>query len=401
MQEVHLYVYDLSNGLAAQLSVQLTGRFFKAIYHTSIVIFDREYFFGGSGIESSAPAQSPHGTPIERKLIGTTEVTQDIWQQFLNDCAEDYGVGKYHLLEHNCNTFSDAALQFLLGQHIPPEISSLPSDFLSTPLGMMMRTQIDAMYAPRPGAQSAVRKEVTINGPTSGDHKDRSADAYKFDNTPTISKVFAKLKSQKADDSLSAVEAATESLAAGRATDEKQLASINDYLKLYFAEVPTPDSFPGLDLVRLWLRNVDFVKYQTANPALLAAIFDRKYDEAEAANSLGVLLKLISNGLNNTSLRDTIISLLRQYEQLETVSSSVLSTNTTVVETGLKTIWNIMILCDGIDNDFKVACLASVAESRNGSEKAEVEQLKSKILKEILQGGGDEIMDMADILELS
>lgn len=52
-----LYVYDLSNGLAKSLSRQLTGRQFDAIYHTSIVVYGVEWFFG-QGIASSQPGQT-------------------------------------------------------------------------------------------------------------------------------------------------------------------------------------------------------------------------------------------------------------------------------------------------------------------------------------------------------
>lgn len=46
-KKVSLHVYDLSQGLARQLSQQLIGRHFDGIYHTGIVVFGREYFFGG------------------------------------------------------------------------------------------------------------------------------------------------------------------------------------------------------------------------------------------------------------------------------------------------------------------------------------------------------------------
>ncbi|RKO97338.1 putative pppde peptidase domain-containing 2, partial [Caulochytrium protostelioides] len=111
---VSLFIYDLSNGLARQLSVALTGAFFPAIYHTGVVIFNREYFFGGNGIQSSAPGASPYGTPIERRALGNTTVTPQAWNEFLRECNSQFGIGAYHLLTNNCNTFSDAACQFLV-----------------------------------------------------------------------------------------------------------------------------------------------------------------------------------------------------------------------------------------------------------------------------------------------
>lgn len=44
---VRLYTYDLSNGLAKSMSVAWAGKYFEAIWHTSIVYGDQlEVFFG-------------------------------------------------------------------------------------------------------------------------------------------------------------------------------------------------------------------------------------------------------------------------------------------------------------------------------------------------------------------
>ena len=39
---------------------------------------------------------------------------------------------RYHLLEHNCNTFSSEVAQFLTGKDIPSNITGLPAEVLST-----------------------------------------------------------------------------------------------------------------------------------------------------------------------------------------------------------------------------------------------------------------------------
>ena len=39
---------------------------------------------------------------------------------------------KYHLFEHNCNTFSAEAAIFLTGKEIPQHIQDLPSEVLNT-----------------------------------------------------------------------------------------------------------------------------------------------------------------------------------------------------------------------------------------------------------------------------
>jgi len=44
---VKLYVYDLSMGMARQFSQAFVGRQFEGIWHTGIVVYGNEYFFGG------------------------------------------------------------------------------------------------------------------------------------------------------------------------------------------------------------------------------------------------------------------------------------------------------------------------------------------------------------------
>ena len=57
MSSVKLYVYDLSKGLARQLSLQMTGKQIDGIWHTSVVVFGQEIFYG-QGISITAPGKS-------------------------------------------------------------------------------------------------------------------------------------------------------------------------------------------------------------------------------------------------------------------------------------------------------------------------------------------------------
>ena len=44
---VSVHVYDLSQGLAAALSPSLIGKQIGGVWHTGVVVYGREYFFGG------------------------------------------------------------------------------------------------------------------------------------------------------------------------------------------------------------------------------------------------------------------------------------------------------------------------------------------------------------------
>ncbi|KNG81722.1 thioredoxin, partial [Aspergillus nomiae NRRL 13137] len=129
--DVELYVYDLSKGLARQWSLPLTGTHIDAIYHTAIVLNGVEYYFG-HGIQTASPGSTHHGQPMEKVHLGQTELPPDSYDLFL----------------HNCNNFTQDLAVFLLGQSIPDHIRNLPQTFLSTPLGQMLKPQIEAALRP-------------------------------------------------------------------------------------------------------------------------------------------------------------------------------------------------------------------------------------------------------------
>lgn len=52
---VQLYVYDMTNGVAAVMSQMLLGQHIDGIWHTAVIIFGREFFFGSAGIQSCLP----------------------------------------------------------------------------------------------------------------------------------------------------------------------------------------------------------------------------------------------------------------------------------------------------------------------------------------------------------
>lgn len=142
---VQLYVYDLSNGLAQQLSVQLTGRQIDGIWHTSVVAFGKEIFYG-QGISITPPGGSHLGQPTRIIEMGETAIDEDTFEQYISEMRHEFTAEKYHLLDFNCNTFSNECIAFLTGGSIPDYIKSLPMDFLSTPFGAALRPSIDAMY---------------------------------------------------------------------------------------------------------------------------------------------------------------------------------------------------------------------------------------------------------------
>ena len=72
MGDVHLLVYDLSRGLARQMSLGLLGFQLDAIYHTSIQLNGREYVYDGN-IVAIRPGSSHLGQPMQKLHLGRSE----------------------------------------------------------------------------------------------------------------------------------------------------------------------------------------------------------------------------------------------------------------------------------------------------------------------------------------
>jgi len=137
-----LHVYDLSNGLARQMSQAFLGKQIDGIWHTGVVSYGKEFFFGG-GIQVGMPGRTPYGHPVDRIDLGETRIPEDVFIEFLNDISPRFSMDTYDLLRNNCNHFSQEAAKFLTGKSIPDYITGLPDDVMQTPLGGMIRQMLD------------------------------------------------------------------------------------------------------------------------------------------------------------------------------------------------------------------------------------------------------------------
>eukprot|EP01084_Bolivina_argentea_P014307 26730_1 len=143
---VRIHIYDLSQGMATMYSQQLIGKQVDGIWHTAIVVYEKEYFYGG-GIQSDTPAGTPYGKPLRNIAMGETFIPQSLFHEFLNEVASRFSPSKYDLFKHNCNTFANEAMNFLNGQNIPEYITGLPEEFLNSQVGQMLKPMIDNMQA--------------------------------------------------------------------------------------------------------------------------------------------------------------------------------------------------------------------------------------------------------------
>ncbi|KAG2736758.1 hypothetical protein G9P44_000848 [Scheffersomyces stipitis] len=145
---VQVYVYDLSNGLAAVYSPMILGINLDAIYHTSVVIYNKEHYIDQGIKVNSPPGYTKYGTPIEIIDMGDTFINEEIFQEFLDELRNHdklkYHAINYDLFDNNCNHFTDVLLDFLVGKNLDDRILKLPQQVLGTPSGQMLRQMIGA-----------------------------------------------------------------------------------------------------------------------------------------------------------------------------------------------------------------------------------------------------------------
>ena len=151
---VVLRLYDLSHGMARELSPSLLGQQIDGIWHTGVFVYGREYFYGGGGAGTGTESgiSSARGSefslnqgmrPVKEIPLGTTNKSQQEFESFLQRIAGRFRVCDYSLFHHNCNNFSDAASQFLVGHPIPEYITGLPARVLATPMGAALQPLMD------------------------------------------------------------------------------------------------------------------------------------------------------------------------------------------------------------------------------------------------------------------
>ncbi|KAI3678720.1 hypothetical protein L6452_38023 [Arctium lappa] len=139
--KVSLHAYDLSGGLARQLSMSFLGKAIEAIWHTGVVVYGTEYYFG-AGIQQILAGTAPYGAPLRVIDLGVTHVPKDVFEMYLQEISPRYTAETYSLLRHNCNNFSNEIAQFLVGASIPEYIVNLPNEVMNSPMGALIMPMI-------------------------------------------------------------------------------------------------------------------------------------------------------------------------------------------------------------------------------------------------------------------
>lgn len=86
---VQLYLYDLSRGLAKQVSAAFLGIQIEAIWHSSIIFEGLEILYDG-GIKTARPGTTHLGRPLKIIELGKTDLPMDVIMEYLESLKEVY-----------------------------------------------------------------------------------------------------------------------------------------------------------------------------------------------------------------------------------------------------------------------------------------------------------------------
>lgn len=154
---VELVLYDISHGVSRLFSHALLGRSFEAIYHSSVLVFGTEFWYGGQVFENEPPIDpNTFGPPLSHSLeqlqpsvynssirtvhLGSTLATLFELREFLQEHMKPkYRPDNYDVLTHNCNCFSEDVVRFLTGKGIPESVRRLPELVMDTPGATLLR----------------------------------------------------------------------------------------------------------------------------------------------------------------------------------------------------------------------------------------------------------------------
>jgi len=260
--KVQVYIYDLTQGMARSLGPALLGRPLDGVWHTAIVVYGKEYFFGGSGIQWCGPGGTVMGQPGSVEDLGETDIPESVFQDYLRTQGGNRFSGdKYDLFHHNCNNFSNETAQFLVGRGIPQHILDLPGEILRTPMGQMLAPMLQQMTPTgtsipftdnMPGTQtmSAAAPPPTTSS-TSENIKFPVNDSIKFDQALKVEGLGKKLKEFNLNqDETTKLSESEVGVILGIAKGLVRLSDENFSTLMKISKWKTSEIFPLLDILR-------------------------------------------------------------------------------------------------------------------------------------------------------
>ncbi|SOV79263.1 conserved protein, unknown function [Plasmodium sp. gorilla clade G3] len=137
---VKLKIYDLSRGMVKTWSPLLIGKQIDGVWHTAVLVYNMEYFYGGGilCLEQQEFETFYNIKPVGIIDMGTTELLQTHFHEYLNGIQKNFTVDKYNIVNWNCNNFTNEVCNFLVGKNIPQYILNTPYEVMSTSKGKLI-----------------------------------------------------------------------------------------------------------------------------------------------------------------------------------------------------------------------------------------------------------------------
>lgn len=136
---VILHLYDLSRGVAKVVAPWLINQHWEGVWHTGIVVFGREYYFGGH-IFYDRPSGTCFGEPWKQINLGVTLRTRDeLHAHLTEELKHTFSRHAYDVATNNCNHFCDRVSMYLVGKNIPEDVVKQPEKMMDSQLGQTLR----------------------------------------------------------------------------------------------------------------------------------------------------------------------------------------------------------------------------------------------------------------------
>jgi len=136
---VALHYYDLSKGAASAISPWLLGQRLDGLWHTGVVVYGKEYFFGGD-ICLDTPGTTAFGEPTKVIELGFTLWRQEELHNYVVDELRPFfNKDVYDIVLNNCNHFADRVCVWLTGLHLPAEVVQQPEKVMQLRAARMLR----------------------------------------------------------------------------------------------------------------------------------------------------------------------------------------------------------------------------------------------------------------------
>lgn len=171
-EKVSLLFYDISGKATKVFGRLLFGKKIEGIWHTSIMAFEKEWWYGGD-LFRSTPFKTPFGEPVKRLEQGVTYFTKQELATYITERLHvKFNQKTYDVFENNCNNFSDILSVFLCGKRIPQDVLDMPKDLLAGGIARLFRRPLNRWLGGfGTGAQSDAEALEAVLKSLASDHK--------------------------------------------------------------------------------------------------------------------------------------------------------------------------------------------------------------------------------------